>query len=168
MQIWACVTCKSYIFGWVGWDGAGCVLNHFIFVTEKSITFKKTKISQKDRKNLIYMYSHRYYMTYCLYEPRLLLSPSQPSFGLVPLHPLSPVWKRVRWVTRPNTGCERDYAYCRSSNREKIKIICQQLVMSKIWFHVILLWNAYLSYPDKSWPLLTRLLQRPQTIALTK
>ena len=29
-------------------------------------------------------------------------------------------------------GCERDYAYCRSSNREKIKLILLQLVTSKI------------------------------------
>ena len=64
--------------------------------------------------------------------PRLLLSPSQQLSGLVTQRPLFPVSKRARYVTRPNNSCERDYAYCRSSNREKIKIIHLQLVTSKI------------------------------------
>ena len=41
-------------------------------------------------------------------------------------------------VTRPNDSCKRDHAYCRSSNREKIKLIHQQLVTPKIEFHQIL------------------------------
>ena len=36
------------------------------------------------------------------------------------------------WMMRPNNGCKRDYAYSHSSNRKKIKIICLQLVTSKI------------------------------------
>ena len=41
-------------FRWVGLDGTVCVLNVSIFVTEKSITFKRTKIRltspyEKDR-----------------------------------------------------------------------------------------------------------------------
>ena len=37
-----------------------------------------------------------------------------------------PVGESSRGVLRPNNGCERDYAYSCSSNREHIKIICQQ------------------------------------------
>ena len=44
---------------------------------------------------------------------------------------------------RPNNSCKRDHAYCCSSNREKIKLICQQLVTPKIEFHQILLRKAY-------------------------
>ena len=42
----------------------------------------------------------------------------------------------ARCVTRPNIGCERDSAYCRSPKGEKIKIIRLQLVTSKIYFRV--------------------------------
>ena len=31
----ACLACKSYYFGWVGWNGTLCEPNVFIFVTEK-------------------------------------------------------------------------------------------------------------------------------------
>ena len=44
---------------------------------------------------------------------------------------------------RPNDSCKRDHAYCCFSNREKIKLICQQLVTPKIEFHQILLGKAY-------------------------
>ena len=44
---------------------------------------------------------------------------------------------------RPNNSCKRDHAYCCSSNREEIKLICQQLVTPKIEFHQILLGKAY-------------------------
>ena len=82
--------------------------------------------------------------------PHLQLSPSQLLFGLVTQCPLFLIWERAFHVTRPNNGCKRDYTYCCSSNREKIKIICQQLVMSKIWFHVILLWNILINL-DLNW-----------------
>ena len=36
---------------------------------------------------------------------------------------LFPMGERARCVTRPSNGYERDYAYCRSPNREKIKTI---------------------------------------------
>ena len=36
---------QEFFFGWVGRDGTVCVLNAFIFATEKSITFQKKKIS---------------------------------------------------------------------------------------------------------------------------
>ena len=49
-----------------GCDGTVCVLNDFTFVTN-SHDFQKTKISRKDRKNLIYLNSHRYYVIYSLY-----------------------------------------------------------------------------------------------------
>ena len=103
-------------------------------------------------------------MIYCLYclntsklqgntsVSHLLFSPSQPMFGLVSQRPLFPVWERTRCVTRPNDVCERDYAYCHSSNREKIKIIPLQLVTSKIYFRVILLrkanWNSVVPLID--------------------
>ena len=68
---------------------------------------------------------------------RLLLSTSQPLFSLVTQRPLFPVGEGTRCETRPNNGCERNYAYCRSSNRKKIKITRLQLVASKYnskWF----------------------------------
>ena len=63
-------------------------------------------------------------------------------------------WERARCVMRPNKCCERDYAYCSSSDREKIKIIRLQLLASKIKFQVILLrkanWNSVVSPIDPS------------------
>ena len=40
----------SYFLYWVGWDETVCVLNVFIFVTKKSITFKKRKYHRKTKK----------------------------------------------------------------------------------------------------------------------
>ena len=40
--------------------------------------------------------------------------------------------ERARCVTRSNNGCEKDYAYYRFSNREKINIFRLQLIASKI------------------------------------
>ena len=61
---------------------------------------------------------------------------------------ISRLRESARCVTRPKNGCERDYSYCCSFNREKIKIIRPQLVTSKIWFRLILLrkanWNSVL------------------------
>ena len=54
-----------FLAGWVEM-GQFVVLNVFVFVNEKSITFKKRKY-RRDRKNLIYLNSHRYYVIYCLY-----------------------------------------------------------------------------------------------------
>ena len=45
-------------------------------------------------------------------------------------------------MTRPNNSCKRDHTYCCSSNRAKIKLICQQLVAPKIEFHQTLLRKA--------------------------
>ena len=39
-------------------------------------------------------------------------------------------------------GCERYHAYCSSSNREKVNIVCVQLVASNILFHAISLRKA--------------------------
>ena len=103
-------------FGRVGWHGTVCIPNVFIFVTEKSPTFKRQKYRGKTEKNLIYLNSHTYYVIYCPYcpitsklkwnasVPRFLLSPSQPLFGLVTQCPLFPVWERARRVTRPKKG----------------------------------------------------------------
>ena len=59
------------------------------------------------------------------------------------------LFERAHCVTRLNNSCERDHTYCRSSNREKIKIIHLQLVAPKIEFHPILLqkanWNSVVS-----------------------
>ena len=146
---------QGSFFGWVGWHGTVCVPNVFIFVTKKSPTFKRQKYRGKTEKNLIYLNSHTYYVIYCPYcpitsklkwnasVPRFLLSPSQPLFGFVTQRPLFPVWERARVAWRDQIkGCLRDYAYCRSSDREKIKIICLQLVTSKIQFRVIFLRKA--------------------------
>ena len=38
-------TARVIYFCWVGCDETVCVLNVFIFATEKSITFKRTKMS---------------------------------------------------------------------------------------------------------------------------
>ena len=72
--------------------------------------------------------------------PHLLLFPSQLLFCLVIQRYVFPVWERVRCVIRPNNGCKRDYAYCRSSNGEKIKIIPLQLVagIGVIWLHTLM------------------------------
>ena len=59
------------------------------------------------------------------------------------------LFERAHCVTRLNNSCKRDHTYCRSSNREKIKIIHLQLVAPKIEFHPILLqkanWNSVVS-----------------------
>ena len=48
--------CKSYFFGQAGWGGTVCVLNVFIFVSERSINLKKkTRMLQKDRKKPSYL-----------------------------------------------------------------------------------------------------------------
>ena len=52
----------SYFLHWVGWDETVCVLNVFIFVTKKSITFKKRKYHRKTKKKQIYLSKHRQYM----------------------------------------------------------------------------------------------------------
>ena len=36
----ACIACKSYFFGWASYNGALCVHNVFIFVTEKEHYFQ--------------------------------------------------------------------------------------------------------------------------------
>ena len=54
-----------FLAGWVEM-GQFVVLNVFVFVTEKSITFKNENIAETE-KNLIYLNSHRYYVIYCLY-----------------------------------------------------------------------------------------------------
>ena len=66
-------------------------------------------------------------VTSCNEFTRLLFSPSQQLFGLVTQRHLFPDGERARSVMRPNNSCERDHAYCRSSAREKIKIIRPQL-----------------------------------------
>ena len=108
----ACVARKSYFFGWVGRDGTVSVLNVFILVTEKSITFKERKYRRNTEKNRIHLNSHRNYVIYCLYclnisklkwnasVPRSLFSTSQPLFGLPTQRPLFPVIERARCVTR--------------------------------------------------------------------
>ena len=105
-----------------GWVEMG----HFAYPTfsfldqKKSTTFKITIILHyytlgdwKKRPN-----SDRYVVVYCLYclntskqkwnasVSCLLLSPPQPSFGLVTQRHLFPVGERQRCVTRPNNGCE--------------------------------------------------------------
>ena len=62
--------CKSYFFwlGGLGKDGFFCVINVFIFVTEKSLTFKNRKYRGKTEKNQIYLTSQRRYVMYCLYR----------------------------------------------------------------------------------------------------
>ena len=142
MQIWACVTCKSYIFGWVGWDGAGCVLNHFIFVTEKSITFKKRKY-QKDRKkpNLCeltdIMWStvstvkillsenemHRYHAFRCLLCRRCLVSSHNALY--FPFEREHVAWRDQITLTKETTRTA-------VPPREKVKILLLQLVSPKI------------------------------------
>ena len=52
--------------GGLRWDS--CVLNVIIFVSEKSITFKKRTYRRKtDKKNLVYLISHRHCVIYYLY-----------------------------------------------------------------------------------------------------
>ena len=39
----ACIVCKSYFLGKVGWDGTLCIPNVFILVTGKEHNFQKNK-----------------------------------------------------------------------------------------------------------------------------
>ena len=59
------------LFFWLGGlrkDRFFCVINVFIFVTEKSLTFKNRKYRRKTEKNQIYLTSQRLYVMYCLYR----------------------------------------------------------------------------------------------------
>ena len=159
---------QELYFGRVSRGGTLCEPTVFIFVTEKEQNFQKNETIAlrhlKSKKNQIYLNSHRYFVVYFLYcrntsnqksnasVPSLLLSPSQPLSDLVTQRPLFPVGERACCVTWPNNDCVRDYAYCRSSYRKKIKIIRRHLVAPKMWFHVILLrkanWNSVVSPLD--------------------
>ena len=68
----------SYFLYWVGWDETVCVLNVFIFVTKKSITFKKRKDHRKTKKK-----ANLSEQTQIIYGNTL--------FGLVTQRPPSPV-----------------------------------------------------------------------------
>ena len=65
------MACKSYYFGWEGWDGTLCVPNafSFFFLQKKSITFKKNYIAllHLKRNNLNCLNWHRYFVVYRLY-----------------------------------------------------------------------------------------------------
>ena len=104
----------------MGCDETHCVPYIFTFGAEKKHNFQKNEniallhLRRKKKKYLIYLNSHRYCL-YCLNTskqkwnasvPRLLLSPTQPSFGLVTQRHLFSVGERQRCVTRPNNGCE--------------------------------------------------------------
>ena len=112
----------NYFYGWMGWDGTLCVPYIFILGSEKKHNFQNNDNIAllhlrwlKKRPN-----SDRYVVVYCLYclntskqkwyasVPCLLLSPPQPSFGLVTQRHLFPGGERQHCVTRPNNGCERD------------------------------------------------------------
>ena len=54
--------------GGLGKDRFFCVINVFIFVTERSLTFKNRKYRRKTEKNQIYLTSQRRYVMYCLYR----------------------------------------------------------------------------------------------------
>ena len=59
------------LFFWLGGlrkDRFFCVINVFIFVTEKSLTLKNRKYRRKTEKNQIYLNSQRLYVMYCLYR----------------------------------------------------------------------------------------------------
>ena len=59
------------LFFWLGGlrkDRFFCVINVFIFVTEKSLTFKNRKYRRKTEKKQIYLTSQRLYVMYCLYR----------------------------------------------------------------------------------------------------
>ena len=103
---------QEFICGWVG-----LCTNVFIFVTEKSITF-----------NLSLFKYFKFWWNAFL--PRLLLSPLYFSF------------KRERVAWRDPIKVAKETAYCRSFNREKIKILRLKFVNSKIYFCVILLRKA--------------------------
>ena len=55
---------------------------------------------------------------YAKIKLNLLSSPFQPFFGLNTQCSLFPARERVHCMSKPNNGCERNYTYCRSSNRE--------------------------------------------------
>ena len=52
----------------------------------------------------------------------------------------------MRYVTRPCNGCDRDYAHCLSSIREKIKIIRLRNIVSRVFFTKSKLKLLYLQY----------------------
>ena len=136
------LACKRYFLSWVGRDGTLCVRNVFI-------TFKRTKIShslQEKEKNVIYLNSHRYgVVVYCLNTSEKKIS---YIWAKIKMHRCYancillrsrclvssiPLWKESRCVTRPNNGCEtRTTLTAVPPTRKKIKIICPQLVASKL------------------------------------
>ena len=71
--------------------------------------------------------------------PHLLLSPSQPLFGLATQCHLFPVGERTRCATTPNNGCERDYPYYRSSSIVSClkNIILRNLIRKANWNSVV-------------------------------
>ena len=153
----------------VGWDGILCVPQCFHFCSKKkSITFKRTITSHyltlSERRKTQFIWTHTGTLWSTASNVEIFLSKNKmhrccayccvlPSHCLVSSHNaiFSPL-ERERCVTRPNNSCKRDYAYCQSSKREEIKIICIQLVALKIYLHVILLrkgnWKPLWSLPS--------------------
>ena len=131
-----------FLAGWVEVGHCVPTCNVFIFVTEKKHNFQKNEnnplLHLKGKINN----SHGYFIVYCLYCLNTLSKRKIHLFSamlnVVSLAAI--VWfrhtilfgKRAHRITRPNNSCKRDYVYCHSSNRQKIKIICLQLAASKI------------------------------------
>ena len=67
----------------------------FHFCHRKSHKFQKTKKLLKDRKNLIYLNSHRYYVSYCLCCP----DTSRQTYGMRCLQELFFRLGGLRWGT---------------------------------------------------------------------
>ena len=118
-----------------------CIPNVSFLCQKEIITFKRTKTSHYFfTLRVRNLNSRRYFEVYCLYCPIRLSKDKKPrckTYWCLPLQwllrlvtqrHLFSVGENARCVMTPKNGCKRDIAYCRSSDREKIKIIGLQLV----------------------------------------
>ena len=140
--------------GWVA-------MRHIVYLTFSFLSRKKAQLSKerniallhlrRKKKNTSFIWTHtgivsivwillsrnemhRCHAYCCLLRSRRLVSSHNAIYSQ--LERDSVAWRDQITVAKA------DYIYCRSSNREKITIICLQLVAKKIQFHVILLQKA--------------------------
>ena len=133
---------QELIFGWVGWGRPLCEPYVFIFVTEKKHNFQKNEnivlLHVRERKkSLNNLNLHKFFVVYCLYCLHTSEQKNKKCNGAT-LNVFSfaaVVWSRhptpsqflirgiARVAGRDQIKVAEESAYCRSSTREKIKII---------------------------------------------
>ena len=126
----ACVACKNYFFSWL------VEMGHFVFLMfsqlSKERKYRITSLQEKEKKHYLFKLTYLFYGLlsnyFCTKIKCIVATLTVVSFSAVvwSRHISIPRWIESHCVTRPNNGCERDYAYSRSFNRKKIKIILLQ------------------------------------------